>query len=119
MAEGIATPELTDSDARAAQEALLEQERMLRYEHFGSTEALKLGNVVASLAPDFGEGVSITITRESDGVRMFQWVADDKDERNLLFAEGKLCSSRPRDHSFSVECVLSTDTVTRATPQRF
>ena len=44
MAEGIATPALTASDARAAQEVLLEQERMLRYEHFGSTEALKLGN---------------------------------------------------------------------------
>ena len=43
MAEGIATPELTVSDACAAEEVLLEQERMLRYEHFGSTEALKLG----------------------------------------------------------------------------
>ena len=62
-------------------------------------EALKLGNVVASLAPDFGEGVSITITLESDGVRMFQWVADDKDERNLLFAEGKRASARKAGHA--------------------
>ena len=99
MAEGIATPELTASDARAAEEVLLEQERVLRYENFGSAEALKLGNVVASLAPDFGEGVSITITRESDGVRMFQWVADDKDERNLLFAEGKRASARKAGHA--------------------
>ena len=99
MAEGIATPELTASDARAAQEVLLEQERMLRYEHFGSTEALKLGNVVASLVPDFGEGVSITITRESDGVRMFQWVADDCDGRNILFAQGKRAAAKKAGHA--------------------
>jgi uncharacterized protein (UPF0303 family) len=99
MAEGIALPELTASDARAAEEVLLEQERVLRYERFGSAEALRLGSVVASLAPDFGEGVSVTITRESDGVRMFQWVADDKDERNLLFAEGKRASARKAGHA--------------------
>jgi len=99
MAEGIALPELTAIGASAAEEVLLEQERVLRYEHFGSAEALKLGSVVASLAPDFGEGVSVTITRESDGVRMFQWVADDKDERNLLFAEGKRVSARKAGHA--------------------
>ena len=99
MAEGIATPALTARDARAAQEVLLEQERRLGNEHFGCTGDLKLGNVVAALVPDFGEGVSITITRESDGVRMFQWVADDKDERNLLFAEGKRASARKAGHA--------------------
>ena len=70
-------------------EVLLEQERVLRYEHFGAYEALELGRIAASLAPDFGEGISVTITREADGVRMFQWVADDKGEKNLLFADGK------------------------------
>lgn len=99
MAEGIAQPRLTVSDARAAEEVLLEQERALRYEHFDSAEALKLGCVVASLAPDFGEGVSVTITREADGVCVFQWVADDKDERNLLFAEGKRMSARKAGHA--------------------
>ena len=99
MAEKIPTPELTPESAGAAQEVLLEQERVLRYERFGSAEALRLGSVVASLAPDFGEGVSITITRESDGVRIFQWVADDKDERNLLFAEGKRASARKAGHA--------------------
>ncbi len=99
MAEGIALPELTASDAHAAEGVLLEQERALRYERFGSAEALKLGNVVASLVPDFGEGASITITREADGVRVFQWVADDKGERNLLFAEGKRAAARKAGHA--------------------
>lgn len=99
---------------------LLDQERVLRYPtSFGAYEALALGQAAIDLAPEYESGYTITITRECDGVRMFQWVADDKEERNLLFAEGELCSSRPRDHSFSVECVLSTDTVTRAIPQRF
>lgn len=99
MAEGISLPELTTDDARAAEEVLLEQERVLRFERFGSTEALRLGSAVASLAPEFGEGVSVTITREADGVRVFQWVADDKGERNVLFAEGKRASARKAGHA--------------------
>lgn len=99
MAETIAQPELTADNANAAQEVLLEQERVLRYERFGAAEALELGSAVASLAPEFGEGVSVTITREADGVRMFQWVADDKDERNLLFAEGKRAAARKAGHA--------------------
>ena len=99
MAEGIALPELTASDACVAQEALLEQERLLRYDYFGSAEALRLGSVVASMAPDFGEGVSVTITREADGVRVFQWAADDKGERNLLFAEGKRAAALKAGHA--------------------
>jgi uncharacterized protein (UPF0303 family) len=78
---------------------LLEQERILRFERFGADEALHLGGIVASLVLDFGEGVSVTITRESDGVRMFQWVADDKGERNLLFAEGKRAAAQKAGHA--------------------
>lgn len=99
MAESIPIPELTPSAAQAAREVLLEQERLLHYKTFGATEALELGNAIAALAPDFGEGVSITITRESDGVRMFQWVADDKNARNLLFAEGKRASALKAGHA--------------------
>lgn len=99
MAEGISSPQLTLGEARSAQDVLLEQERILRFERFGADEALRLGGIVASLVPDFGEGVSVTITRESDGVRMFQWVADDKGERNLLFAEGKRAAARKAGHA--------------------
>jgi uncharacterized protein (UPF0303 family) len=100
MAENIPAPMLTADDARKAMEVLLEQERILRYaESFGAYEALELGQAAIGLIPQFGEGYSITITREADGVRMFQWVADDKDERNLLFAEGKRASARKAGHA--------------------
>lgn len=99
MAEEIAVPQLTAENAQAAMEVLLEQERVLRYEHFGAYEALELGRIAASLAPDFGEGISVTITREADGVRMFQWVADDKNEKNLLFADGKRTAALRAGHA--------------------
>lgn len=90
MAENNPVPPLTPEAARAAQEVLFEQERKLRYpKSFGAYEALELGQAAISLAPEYESGYTVTITREHDGVRMFQWVADDKDERNLLFAEGK------------------------------
>ena len=49
--------------------------------------------------PAFASGYSVTITRERDGVRMFQWVSDDKDERNLLFADGKRHSALKAGHA--------------------
>lgn len=112
MAERIALPQLTAAQAEAARKALLEQERVLRYVRFGADEALRLGTVVQSLVPDFGEGVSVSITREADGVRMFQWVADDRGERNLLFAEGKRASARKAGHAspwFQLEAAMAGD----------
>lgn len=90
---------LTAEGARTAMEVLLEQERALRYQHFGAKEALELGGIAASLVDNFGEGVSVTITRESDGVAMFQWVADDKDAKNLLFADGKRKAALAAGHA--------------------
>ena len=99
MAENIPTPPLTAEGARAAQEVLLEQERVLRYGRFGADEAFELGSIAKALVPAFASGYSVTITRERDGVRMFQWVADDKDERNLLFADGKRRSALAAGHA--------------------
>lgn len=99
MAEGIPIPQLTTEDARGAQEVLLEQERLLRYGRFGADEAFELGRIARSLVPAFASGYSVTITRERDGVRMFQWVADDKEERNLLFADGKRQSALESGHA--------------------
>ncbi len=95
----MAEETLTAESARAAMEALLEQERMLRYRRFGAKEALELGSIAASLVDEFGEGVSVAITRESDGVAMFQWVADDKDAKNLLFADGKRAAALEAGHA--------------------
>lgn len=99
MAEKIAALSMDAASARAAMEVLVEQERMLRYTRFGACEALELGLAAVALVPEYGEGLSVTITRESDGVRMFQWVADDKGERNLLFAEGKRVAARKAGHA--------------------
>ena len=98
MAEN-ATPVLTAEGAREAQRVMLEQERVLRYESFGAAEALELGRIAALLAPEFGEGVSVTITRQSDEVVQFQWVADDKDGKNLLFANGKRKAALKAGHA--------------------
>lgn len=113
MAENIPIPELTADDAREAEQVLLEQERILQYpERFGSAEALELGNIAVSLVPEFPSGYSVTVTRESDGVRIFQWVADDKEERNLLFAEGKRRSALKAGHAgpwSQLEAAISGD----------
>ena len=100
MAENIPVPSLTPEAARAAQEVLLEQERALRYpKSFGAREALALGQAAIDLVPEYESGYTVTITRERDGVRMFQWVADDKEERNLLFAEGKRQAALAAGHA--------------------
>ena len=100
MATNNPAPELTAQDAAQARAVLLEQERVLRYpERFGSAEALALGSAAAALVHAFPSGYSVSITREADGVRVFQWVADDKEERNLLFAEGKRNAARAAGHA--------------------
>jgi ABC-type lipoprotein release transport system permease subunit len=63
MAEGISNPQLASDDARSAQDALVEQERILRYECFGAEEALRLGGIVASetIAKIWSTPVAISI----------------------------------------------------------
>ena len=80
-------------------EILLEQERILCYERFGSAEALALGNAAAELAKEYDRGVGIRITRESDGLVLFQYMMDDKAPRNLGFMEGKRQAALACGHS--------------------
>lgn len=76
------------------------QEEALRYPgSFGSAEALVLGNAAASLAPAYDRGVSVQVTRESDGLVLFSWSCDDKAPRNLGFADGKRKASLICGHS--------------------
>lgn len=91
---------ITPQQAREALEVLLEQERVLRYPHaFGSAEALALGNAAAQLTSDFDETYTVTITREADGQVVFQWLADDKGARNLMFAAGKRAAALAAGHA--------------------
>ena len=86
-------------DARAAMGVLLEQEEVLRFDAFGAAEALGLGCAVERVASGFAHGVSVTIVRESDELVMFQWVADDCDGRNVVFALGKRAAARKAGHA--------------------
>ena len=95
MADTIITAE----QAREAMEVLSEQERVLRYDAFDATRALELGSIAAELAPEYDETYTVTITRESDGAIWFQWLADDKGVRNLMFAAGKRNAARAAGHA--------------------
>ncbi len=95
MADATMTPQ----QAREAMEVLLEQERVLRYEAFDAARALELGCIAAGLAPEYDETYTVTITRESDGAIWFQWLADDKGARNLMFATGKRNAARASGHA--------------------
>ena len=90
---------MTTDDAKMALSVLLEQEKALRFDAFGATEAFELGNAVECVSKAFEHGVSVTIVRESDDLVMFQWVADDCDGRNILFAQGKRAAAKKVAHA--------------------
>lgn len=65
------------------------QEDILQYDRFGNAEVLALGTAAAELAEEYDRGVGISITRESDGLVLFQYMMEDKAPRNLGYMEGK------------------------------
>lgn len=65
------------------------QENSLRYDRFGNAEVIRLGVAAAALAEEYDRGVGIAITRESDGLVLFQYMMEDKAPRNLEFIAGK------------------------------
>ncbi len=80
--------------------ALLEREEQAHVvDSFGAVDALELGNLIAKLALEYDRGVSIRIVREADGVALFQYVMDDKGERNLAFGEMKRAATIKSGHS--------------------
>lgn len=88
------------NEYQAAMETILEQERVLRYPTvFGAAEALALGNRVAALAPEYDRGITVQITRESDGMVLFAWSMDDKAPRNYGFAAGKRNAALASGHA--------------------
>lgn len=91
---------LDRNDYLTAKDVMCEQERVLRYPHaFGATEALALGNRVALLAGEYDRGITVQITRESDGMVLFAWSMDDKAPRNYGFAEGKRRAALASGHA--------------------
>ena len=80
-------------------EVLNEQESQLQYTEFGSKEALELGNILAELTKEYDRTVGIRITRERDNLILFQYMMDEKSERNLTFMEGKRKAAIACGHS--------------------
>lgn len=80
-------------------EVLQDQETQLQYMEFGSKEALELGNIIAELTNEYDREVGIRITRESDNLVLFQYMMDEKSERNIAFMEGKRKSALVCGHS--------------------
>jgi|LAHS01.1.fsa_nt_gb uncharacterized protein (UPF0303 family) len=71
-------------------DTIVEQERILRYDKtFTSNDALDVVEAARNLAPEYDRGYGIRVTRESDGLVLAQWMADDKAPRNVSFMEGK------------------------------
>lgn len=104
---------ITSNEAREAQKVLLEQEAALRYGTFDATRALELGRIAAELAPEYDEAYTVTITRESDGAVWFQWLADDKGARNLMFAAGKRNAAVTAGHA---SCWAQLDAIANGLP---
>lgn len=97
----------TPSDPRLRE--LLDQEARLRYpDTFTSADALELGRAVAELSREYDRGVGVSVVRESDGLTLFQWMADDKAPRNLGFMEGKRLAALESGHC-SLWCEVAHD----------
>ena len=96
MAENTISP----TEAAAAMDVLLEQERELRYaDTFGAGEALELGIAASRLADEYDETYTVTITREEDEAVAFQWLGEGKGARNLMLAAGKRAAALEAGHA--------------------
>lgn len=78
---------------------LEEQEKDLSLAEFDSSTALKIGNAIAEAALDYDRPVGIRIDRCSDGLTVFQYMMDEKNEGNLRYMDGKKQSVLDSGHS--------------------
>jgi uncharacterized protein (UPF0303 family) len=80
-------------------EMLRQQENLLRFSAFGSADALAIGQILARLSAEYPEQLAVVITREADQTVIFQYVMDEKKQRNLNFAAGKRNAVLASGHS--------------------
>lgn len=76
-----------------------EQEKILRYTSFGSKEAFELGSVIVNLSKEYDRGISVSITRESDGMCLFAWAEDSKKPANEMYMAMKRKTVQDTGHS--------------------
>lgn len=77
---------------------LEDAEQQLRFSQFDSATALRLGTLIVEESKLWKEGVAVTIFRESDNTVIFQYVDDDRGQRNLEFAMKKRAATRITHH---------------------
>ena len=80
-------------------EILREHERTLQYESFSSEDALVLGNRIVSLLDDYDNGIAVQIQRNKDKAIVFQYISDDKSEKNISYIEMKRRVTELTGHS--------------------
>lgn len=84
-----------DSDLKI----LEQQEQALAYDSFEEKDAQELGNEVLRLLPEYDRGIAIRIVREQDAMVLFQSISPEKNEKNIMYAEGKHCAIKKYGHS--------------------
>lgn len=67
-------------------EELEEAEKAFLFHEFSSDTALSLGTVLVNTAKKYDDDIAALIIRESDGAPVFQYIGDNKAERNIKFA---------------------------------
>ena len=75
------------------------QEKVLQYESFGAKEAFELGCIIVNLAKEYDRGISVSITRESDGMLLFGWADDSKKPANEMYMAMKRKTVQDTGHA--------------------
>ena len=78
---------------------LEQQEKDLSLNEFSSEIAYEIGSIIKETALEYDLPVGIRITRESDGLAVFQYMMDAKKERNIEYMEGKRTTVKVTGHS--------------------
>lgn len=65
------------------------QENILQFDHFDSQDALKLATTLIDCSIKYEEGIAFNIQRTRDEGIIFQYMDDNKAQRNINFAQMK------------------------------
>lgn len=86
---------------------LEEQEKAFEIDACDSSILLSIAEAMLSLRHEYDRGIALQIVREHDQLVMFQFVDDDKAERNLKFCAGKRAAELALGHSSAWSYVYS------------
>ncbi|MDO4467587.1 MAG: heme-binding protein [Bacillota bacterium] len=78
---------------------LEEQEKRLVFEHFTSQDAYLLGQYIIKNSEKYKEGIAFNIQRCSDQAIIFQYIDDNKAQRNINFAQMKRNTTLCTNHN--------------------